>query len=180
VQGLVAFCVLHPSANRALSTDPRALLEDLRARAAPEMTPSRILVVDALPLTANGKVDRAALLDRLAALRTHDGPGAADSVAKVLAEVFGLAQLDQDVNFFDAGATSLHLVRAHARLEQELGKRFPLQALFDHPRLRALSDFLTAANAGDLSPAPSPDRTRGSRQAAALRDARARRARPST
>ncbi|MDZ4762449.1 MAG: non-ribosomal peptide synthetase [Alphaproteobacteria bacterium] len=150
-----------PAANDLAAKTLRRMRDDLPAH----MAPSRVIVVNALPLTANGKVDRAALSARLKPVDPDPGPLAravglpgGDSlevqVARVWCEVLGLATIPADVNFFDLGGRSLQLMQVHARLLKALGFDFPLQAMFEHSRIDELSRYLrgTFASPG-LAPA---------------------------
>jgi epothilone synthetase B len=139
----------------------------------PHMMPSAMVVLPVLPLTANGKVDRQALL----ALPT-DGSGSDGSgylqpsggfeecAAAVMAQALGVAQVSATANFFDLGASSALLARVHGSIQSETGTTFPLIHLFRFPTLRSL-----AANVikGDGSPSiPGSTDSRASKQKAAL------------
>lgn len=80
-------------------------------------------------------------------------------------------ELAIDMNFFDAGATSLHLVRVQRRITEEFGTELSVVDMFDRPTLRLLAELLddaapaTAAPVTDagppaapMEPAPVPDR----------------------
>lgn len=105
------------------------------------MRPSQIHVLDAFPLTANGKVDRA----RLSSLESK-APSptslAANETQRVLGEILGntlgVAEVGLDTNFFDLGATSLKLVEAHASISR-IWPGVAVLALFQHPNLRELA-----------------------------------------
>lgn len=118
----------------------------------------------ALPRTPSGKLDRAAALR---APGEEVGGRAADAVprspreaelAALFEEVTGHA-IEPDRTFFDAGASSLTLMRYHLRCTTELGLRFTVADLFEHVTVRALARFLdgTADGAGapgsDAAPA---------------------------
>ncbi|CAO4171856.1 amino acid adenylation domain-containing protein [Methylorubrum populi] len=76
-----------------------------------------------------------------------DADAAADSaltaiIAAALARELGLDRVDPDRNVFELGATSLSLIRVHQRLRRELGRDFPVVAMFGHPTCRALARHL--------------------------------------
>jgi aryl carrier-like protein len=60
-------------------------------------------------------------------------------------ETVGVA-LDPAQNFFDAGLTSMAVVRLHAALRQRLAVDLPVTAMFEHPNLGALARYLSADN----------------------------------
>ncbi|WP_216899236.1 type I polyketide synthase [Nocardia alni] len=109
-------------------TDEQTLLGHLRDRIAEYLVPSRILVVDTLPLTASGKVDRAALTAHgtTALNEPTTVPGtAADTalttvIAAAWADVLGLDRVGPRDNFFTLGGDSLAATRILARLRREL------------------------------------------------------------
>ncbi|MET0396555.1 MAG: amino acid adenylation domain-containing protein, partial [Longimicrobiaceae bacterium] len=134
-----------------------------RARAAlPEyMVPAAWVLLDALPLTPTGKLDRRAL-------PAPDAPPMADdaeprtelerAVAAVWAEVLGVPAVGTGASFFDLGGDSLLVVRAAARLEAELGRPVPALALFQHTSVAALARHLAGGEPDPAAP-PGHDRT---------------------
>ncbi|MFC6389510.1 amino acid adenylation domain-containing protein [Methylorubrum zatmanii] len=64
-------------------------------------------------------------------------------IAAALAQELGLDRVDPDRNVFELGASSLSLIRVHQRLRRELGRDFPVVAMFGHPTCRALARHLT-------------------------------------
>ncbi|MEU1506615.1 amino acid adenylation domain-containing protein [Kitasatospora sp. NPDC005748] len=126
---------------------PAEIVRDELAAVLPDyMLPNRVLVLDELPLTANGKVDAKALAAG-AAVRTADagGPKVAPSTPTEhrLAAAWGGALRYQEVSvrddFFAAGGNSLIAVALINRLNREFGTRLPLQVLFESPRLADLA-----------------------------------------
>ncbi len=119
------------------------------------MRPSGYLVVPALPLTANGKVDRAALAEHAVPLATRPRTVQAAqapmerSVAAVWAEVLGHDRFGVQDNFFDIGGHSLLLAKVRERLTPVLGRELAILTLFEHPTVAALARHLTPAD--DLS-----------------------------
>ncbi|WP_370963819.1 amino acid adenylation domain-containing protein [Amycolatopsis sp. cg9] len=149
---------------------------DLRAFAAgllPEhMVPSAIVVLDALPLNGNGKVDRAALPDPFAGRTggpSAPGAGLAEQIAAAWAATLGHDTVGPHDNFFDIGGTSLLLMRLRARLVQTLEREISMVTLFRNPTVHLLVQHLEAAGA----PAAEADDGRGrNRLTAAARDRR--------
>ena len=133
------------------SGDEAALKGALAERLPGYMVPDRIVAAEALPLTANGKVDRRALRMRaLPAARVIPHPSAAvpDGVLARLVEGWSKAlsvTAGPDTDFFEAGGTSLAAIRLLARLKREgIGSvRYP--DLMAAPTPRALAAWLSAA-----------------------------------
>ncbi len=131
-----------------LSGRPAPETEELRealARTLPEyMVPWTYVFLDALPVTANGKLDRRAL----------PAPGAAGAgeieyvaprnelekaVAAAWREVLGVERVGVHDNFFETGGSSLLIVKLHARLKETLGLDIPVMELFRHSTVDALA-----------------------------------------
>jgi len=128
----------------------RRLAPELRrflASVLPEyMLPSAFVLLDALPLTANGKVDRAALPEpgRPLGAETWIAPATPleELLAKVAAEVLGVERVGMGDNFFDLGGHSLLATQFVSRLTQDHGIEATLQMVFDAESLADLSDRL--------------------------------------
>ncbi|MFI8952924.1 amino acid adenylation domain-containing protein, partial [Streptomyces sp. NPDC053750] len=128
-------------------TDRAELAASLRAHtgaAVPEyMVPSAFMVIDALPLTSTGKIDREALPvpDLLAGAAAYVAPRTPDEelVCQVFAEVLGIESVGIDDTFFALGGQSLLATRAVARLRAATGTDVSVEALFRNPAPRALA-----------------------------------------
>ncbi|MEV6238350.1 amino acid adenylation domain-containing protein [Lentzea sp. NPDC051838] len=126
------------------------------------MVPSVLSVLDEFPLTANGKVDRAAL-SALPASTDAEVEKPADAEEEVLLGLwrgfFGTDELSVTDDFFDLGGDSLQAVRLVSLVRQATGVEMRVSTLFAAPTIRALARWLSAA-------APSgvvvPIRTEGS------------------
>jgi thioesterase domain-containing protein/acyl carrier protein len=149
--------------------------ENLRAylaeRLPGHMVPALFLRIDALPLTQNGKLDRAALP---APESAPGAPGAPRRVARDAAEaglqrvwqdVLGVAEIGLDEDFFEAGGNSLLAMMMIGRCNEEFGVALPVAAIFEYrtvaamaAALRECSDaggfrFVTLrAGSGDVAP----------------------------
>lgn len=148
---------LSASVESADSKQPPSI-PDLRAHLASRipahMLPAQIHVLPAFPLTPNGKVDRMTLAALTRERQSQPcAPPNVNSVERrimgVWSEVLGKPVTDPAANFFDLGASSIHLAVAHVRLLESFAKDFPITELFAHTTARALAQF--------LSPQP-PDR----------------------
>ncbi len=128
----------------------RALRAHLRERLPDFMVPSAFVVLEALPLSPNGKVDRAALPPADARHVEPDAEAAlpVTPVEKELAGVWrtllGVDRISLDDNFFELGGHSLLAVRLFAEIERIFERRLPLSTLFQAPTLGQLAQALSA------------------------------------
>lgn len=151
---LVAYLVLRQELG-LLSSELRSfLIEKL-----PEyMIPTTYIVLDELPLNANGKVDRRALphpdVSRQKVEQPYVAPrtAAEEVLANIFAEVLGVERVGVNDNFFARGGDSIRSVRVLA-LARERGIEFTLQSLFRHQTVAELvmelADGETASTALD-------------------------------
>ena len=122
----------------------------LRARLPDYMLPGHFVEIDAVPLTANGKIDRNAL--PLPAGGNGIGGGAQQpaeaagklesQIAEVWREILGVEAVGLHDGFFDIGGDSLAIVRVAARLRQALGTELMIADLFAHPTIASLARHL--------------------------------------
>jgi len=128
-------------------------LDAIRSRLADALPaylmPDRWLVLPRLPLNANGKVDRRALLDILApetSASSHRPESEIESsLAAIWRELFKLNDVGRHDDFFELGGHSLLATRMVARLRTRLGVELPLAAVFDHPTIAEMADLIDAA-----------------------------------
>ena len=125
----------------------RALQEHLRATLPEYMVPTAVMVLEALPLTANGKVDRKALPTleffsevRYRAPRTKQE----ESLCKLFAEVLGLDRVGLDDNFFELGGDSIRSIQLVGRARKE-GLYMTIRDVFQQPTVEALSAVIQVA-----------------------------------
>ncbi|WP_428833592.1 amino acid adenylation domain-containing protein [Mycolicibacterium porcinum] len=116
----------------------------LAARLPEYMVPTQIVVLEELPLTSSGKIDRRALPEPVFAAVTFRSPQTPTekTVAEVFAEVLGLDRVGLDDDFFALGGDSLIAIRVSARLQSALGKDVPVRYLFDTPTVGGLAGCL--------------------------------------
>lgn len=161
---------------------PELVREHAARHLAPTVVPSRIEVLDALPLTLTGKVDRARL--RAAAENRQDPPAPpaagrgeeGDTIAKVSAawaEVLKRPDIPTEVNFFDLGGHSLTMFQLQDALECHTGTRPSVVALFRHTTVAAQSALIQGDGA-DADEARAGMRQASARRALAMRARRQR------
>ncbi|OLF14374.1 hypothetical protein BLA60_04400 [Actinophytocola xinjiangensis] len=133
----------------------RTLRAHLAARLPAHMVPSVFVPLREIPLTANGKLDRAAL----PAPAAHPGPDgrspespAEELLCDVFAEVLGVRPVWTDSDFFALGGHSLLAARLDGRLHARTGVRLGLRAVFDAPTPAALAVRLAATSAEPAMP----------------------------
>ncbi|HEU4456113.1 MAG TPA: amino acid adenylation domain-containing protein, partial [Longimicrobium sp.] len=122
------------------------------------MVPSAFVVVDAFPLTPNGKIDRRALPDPdlgsdedRAAPRTPTE----EILAGMWSELLGVESVGIDDGFFALGGHSLLATRMVSRVRESFGVELPIRAVFEDATLAALAARIDAAlRAGDGVPLP--------------------------
>ncbi|UYP17253.1 non-ribosomal peptide synthase/polyketide synthase [Rhodococcus sp. Z13] len=145
---LVSYVLPDPGAD----VDPRALRAFAAARLPGHMVPARVVVLDTLPLTPVGKLDRRALpVPDLTALGGEYHAPTTDleaTIAEIVADVLGLPAVSVDDNFFELGGNSLIATRVVARLNTALGTDAGVRALFEAPTVRALADRILDDHGG--------------------------------
>ncbi|MCX5207922.1 amino acid adenylation domain-containing protein [Kitasatospora sp. NBC_00240] len=153
---LVAYC--------AATGEPAELAAELRRLAADAlpayMVPAAVVVLDALPLNANGKVDRRALPAPDQG-RPDGGRAPRDPREEILcglfAEVLGLDEVTIDEDFFDLGGHSLLATRLVSRARTALGVELGIADLFQAPTVAGLGERLSGtATRPALRPRPRP------------------------
>jgi amino acid adenylation domain-containing protein len=122
----------------------KAELRDFLRSSLPDyMLPSAIVVVEKLPLNANGKIDRRALPEPMTFLSEKASVPPRNSIeAQLVAiweKVLRVWPIGIDDDFFEIGGDSLLAVRIFLEIEKRLGKKLPLAALFKMPTIERLA-----------------------------------------
>ena len=138
---LVAYVVPVPGAHISAGS-----LREMLAKRLPDyMVPATFVLLEALPVTPNGKVDRAALPAPGATNTLQDAVEAFPSTPiqkrlnGIVAPLLGLEQIGIDANIFLLGGTSLMGTQVIVRVAEAFGVELPLRTLFESPTLRLLS-----------------------------------------
>ncbi|WP_037224192.1 condensation domain-containing protein, partial [Rhodococcus sp. R1101] len=148
------------------SIDTAAVTADLAAHLPDYMVPAALVVLDALPVGPNGKLDRNALPAPPAptAAGGYRAPRTPTEqlVATVFADLLGVDRVGADDHFLDLGGTSLLAMRAAARLAADTGGELGIREIFDHPVVADLAAHLdqpdrTGAGRGAPMAGPRPD-----------------------
>ncbi len=131
----------------------------LSQRLAAYMVPSALVIVDEIPLTPNGKVDRRALPQPADDTRGNfvaPNTSVERMLADIWGEVLGRNRVGIEDNFFDLGGTSILSLQVVARVQQQLGIQLRAVKLYQYPTIRALAQHLAPP---ENAPQPVPQRS---------------------
>lgn len=158
---LVAYVVARQPAQDALADLVDSLREELRQTLAEYLVPNAFIVLDAFPVTRNGKVDRTALPkanfqsyieSRFVAPATET-----ESVlARIWQDVLGLGKVGTTVDFFQVGGNSLNMTRLQNEIRRVYGVTVPLKSLFSRTTILEQAP-LVAGLAGSAGPGEPAD-----------------------
>jgi len=159
---LIAFWVAEEA--RTAPPAEAELRSQLRERLPNHMVPDRLVRLDSLPRTPNGKLDRAALRradpgGRLAVSARHPATPLEELIAGVWSAVLGVDGVGADEDFFDLGGHSLLATRVLARLRESCGIELGVRALFELRTVGALAAWIEREKWRASPPdAPAPQR----------------------
>jgi acyl carrier protein len=137
---LIAYLVGH--------ADVHALREHTAHRLPEHLRPSAYVTLDALPITANGKLDRAALpAPEVVASPVGRMPRTPQEeiLCELFAAVLRVERVTLDDNFFDLGGHSLLVTRLISRIRSAFGAELSVQAIFEAPTVSAVVERLAGA-----------------------------------
>jgi acyl carrier protein len=127
------------------ATELRAFLKQ---RLPEYMVPSTFVSLDQLPLTATGKLDRAALPEPDRSHRERESAFTAprdaveETLVEIFAEVLGVEKVGIHDNFFEFGGHSLLATRVVARIRKLFNVELPLRRFFENPTVAEIAEFL--------------------------------------
>lgn len=139
-------------ADGGAALDETCLRQALSQTLSVNATPSKIFILDALPLTRSGKVDRNAL-PKTTGQTTSGYVAPRTPTEKKLADIFqemlGLERIGVEDNFFELGADSLTAVQLLVEIETQFSTQLSLLSLFDAPTIANLAREMDGAGASD-------------------------------
>jgi acyl-CoA synthetase (AMP-forming)/AMP-acid ligase II/acyl carrier protein len=130
--------------------DASALREFLKARLPQYMVPSAFVLLEKLPLNANGKIDRQSLaalaVEAPAPSKNYIAPRSETekAIAAIWRELLRVEQIGADDDVFDLGAQSLMAMKALARIREAFQVNLSLRNLFEHPTVAGLASAIDA------------------------------------
>ncbi len=136
-------------AARQAVLDAPALRHYLAERLPDYMVPSAFVMIDALPLTSNGKLDRQALPEpkfkgtTASEKRNRPRTVLEQDLAGIWRRLFERENIGHDDHFFDLGGHSLLAVRLVAEIERQTNRRLPISLLFQSPTIASLARILS-------------------------------------
>jgi amino acid adenylation domain-containing protein len=149
-QRLTAYVVSSPSAEPPTAG---ALREHLKQSLAEPMIPAAFVMLDAFPLTPNGKIDRAALaaLGAAALVPEHDYVAPRTPTEATLADIWrdvvNVERIGVDDNFFEIGGHSLMVTQVMWRARETFQVELSLRTLFERPTIAELAEAVELAQA---------------------------------
>lgn len=155
-EAIVAYVVLTEGA------EEQAIIPEVRhelAAALPEyMIPSAFVVLEQLPLTANGKVDRKALpapkfdaFNNRQIGKTFLAPASVQekAVASLWGKILQIEKIGTEDNFFELGGNSLKLIQLTEMINQEFQQAFSPLQLFQYPTIKQFMPLLNITRSGN-------------------------------
>ncbi|WP_143693226.1 non-ribosomal peptide synthetase, partial [Vibrio mangrovi] len=134
--------------DQAVSPDVESIKAELTERLPAHMVPVAYVLLDEMPLTPNGKVNRKALPEpdeRSVVRREYEAPvgDAETQLANIWSSLLGVERVGRYDNFFELGGHSLLAVRMISRVRELLGCELTLATLFSHPALYEVAGTLS-------------------------------------
>ncbi|MGO4447196.1 amino acid adenylation domain-containing protein, partial [Mycobacterium sp. 2YAF39] len=142
------------------TADPVEVRSALADRLPAYMVPAAIVVVDTMPLTANGKIDTRALPAPEYIAGEYRAPSTAieTALAGIYAQVLGVDRVGVDDSFFDLGGDSLSAMRLIAAVNTRLDVDLSVRTIFEAPTVTALAPRIGGAGTGGFEPLVVVDR----------------------
>jgi amino acid adenylation domain-containing protein len=139
------------------SLESSELRQFLREQVPEYMVPSYFIVLEAFPLTSNGKLDRKALPapEQTATWESqvYVAPQTQmeQQISEIWQDVLQLQQVSTQENFFDLGGHSLRMAQMHRQLQETFQLKIPLIDLFQYPTIQSLAIYLQQMQAKECS-----------------------------
>ncbi|NLG55327.1 MAG: amino acid adenylation domain-containing protein, partial [Rhodococcus sp.] len=136
-------------------TTEQQMLDHARASLPAHLVPGRAIVLDALPRTTNGKLDRLALpVPQLAAITREVATDTERAVAAAFGDVLGEPVRDAHRSFFDLGGNSLIATRLATRIEAYCGVEVAVREVFEQPTIAELAAHIDGIVESEVGPSP--------------------------
>jgi thioesterase domain-containing protein/acyl carrier protein len=144
---IFAYVDLHGEVAASRDQIVEALRADVAAMLPGYMRPRRIMVLDAIPVLPNGKIDRRSLPlpdleEKAEPTRLQPLDDLEMRLAQIWSEILGIESVDANSDFFELGGHSLLAARLIARVEAVFGRRVSLSALFESRSITAFANLL--------------------------------------
>lgn len=142
--------------------DTQLIKEELKSKLPIYMIPQKIIVVDQIPLTTNGKVD----IKRLLEYNTKDSVAKGyiapkNNTEKALLEIWrkilGKSEINVHENFFDIGGNSILLIKMHSQIEKLYPGRITITDLFGYSTISKLSERIDAGQEEETAQSELPE-----------------------
>jgi len=160
VKRLVAYIAADPQA----TPDADQLMSYLRERLPEYMYPAAFVMLEAMPLTANGKIDRRALPrpEIRAKHRGYDAPRDVieEALCGIWSQVLGVERVGIEDNFFELGGDSILCIQIVSRARQSGYNLAPVD-LFEHQTIAQLAAVINPLSASQPEPEPEPELATG-------------------
>ena len=140
--GLIAYVV--PDSDSAPPTTGD-LLDYLRGKVADAALPARFLILETLPRTGSGKLNRSALpMPERQWIAPHEHEETVSGlVRQIFQQALETAHVNGEDNFFELGGNSLMATRVVSAIRERLGVKLPMGAFFDHPTILGVSEAVS-------------------------------------
>jgi amino acid adenylation domain-containing protein len=144
---ILAYVELHGGIATPRAQIVETLRADVTAMLPGYMRPRDIIVLDAIPLLPNGKIDRKALAlrgseERAERIGLQPLSDLETRIAQIWCEILGVESVNASADFFELGGHSLLAARLLARVEAVFGHRISMSALFESPGFTAFANLL--------------------------------------
>lgn len=155
--------VAYVSLSTAATLEPSIVREKLQERLPEHMLPSLFVVLDQLPLTASGKLNRQALPQPAVQSESRRLPRTEQEMilCELFAEVLETEQVGVDDNFFTLGGHSLLAMLLVSRIQERMGAEIPVRAVFEHSTVARLARFFSQLQSTATRPPLIPQQRSG-------------------